>query len=144
MKPNTLCQRYLYSFQTGRMTPRDCLEELERYVESKYADLLDFETEIPYPPKKVQRLMDQIEEGMSADKIKESAQKLSAKEKGALYDELRLYVADQIGNLTSTFRYESTDEGELYEEYLDSILEIAEDLKKETILPPYVKFLQTA
>lgn len=121
------------------MTPRMCIEELVNYVETKYADLLDIDEDIPFSPKKVQKLMDKLEEGMSIGKLIKASGKLNKCERKALCDEIRLFAANSIGNLIETFRYESIDEGELYEQYLDSLLKFAESLVDKK-LTTYTQF----
>ena len=69
--------------------------------------------------------------------------KLNLKEKIKLADEIRVYISNSMGNLIETYRYESVDEGEEYEEYLDRLLMLADSIHKPyTTIPEYQEYYQ--
>ncbi|MCB4791254.1 MAG: hypothetical protein LHV68_05140 [Elusimicrobia bacterium] len=126
---------------------RENLDAIEKYVYAKYFEVLKIpeEPDTPIGSKKVERIYDLLQDGLSIKSLTTKANRLNIQEKIILSAELKLFVANSVGDLQETYRYESVEEGELYERYLDDVLVLAESLIEKEV-PEYSReqYMQVA
>lgn len=105
---------------------REAYERVEKYVHAKYAEAMQIADDSIKVPRRVDRLLFALEEDrISLKVLTRRAQSLPVEHARILGNQLLLYVADRTGDLIETYRYESIVDGEAYEQFLDTVLSVA-------------------
>lgn len=104
------------------------LSDIEPHIEAKYGKLPGEESEAEAKVVPLEKLS---ESELTPEDI---AQGLATLTEGELLNEIEAIeasIADSMGELAETYRYESWQEGKAFEEYLDSLLAVTQRYRKQ-------------
>jgi hypothetical protein len=106
---------------------QDPFSEIYRRIEEKYKDILSISTEdesYDY----VSGIGDLYEKIFNYEivpqKLNDFLSKVSSDLKPLAILDIKAAIADDLGEMMETYRYESTEEGQVIEDYLDGLLEV--------------------
>ncbi|MGD0819194.1 MAG: hypothetical protein ABSA71_00445 [Desulfomonilia bacterium] len=106
---------------------RDPFSEFYHQIEEKYKDILSISTE-DEPYEYVSGIGDLYEKifnyEIPSQKLNDFLSKVSCDLKPLAILDIKAAIADCLGDMIETYRYESTEEGHVIEDYLDGLLEI--------------------
>jgi hypothetical protein len=100
---------------------QDLFAEFYRQKEEKYKDILILE-----PAGRDLVVLDKIDQRVLTQKqLDRYLSKISLQdEKAGVIHDIRSVIADQIGDMLETYRYESIEEGQTIEDYIDQLLSV--------------------
>ena len=106
---------------------RDPFEEFYHQIEIKYKDILSISTE-DEPYEYVPGIGDLYEKIINyeipSQKLNDFLSKVSCDLKPLAILDIKAAIADSLGDMIETYRYESTEEGRDIEDYLDGLLDV--------------------
>jgi hypothetical protein len=106
---------------------RDPFSEFYRQIEEKYKDILSISTE-DEPYEYVSGIGDLYEKIINyeipSQKLNDFLSKVSRDLKPSAIQDIKAAIADGLGDMIETYRYESTEEGQDIEDYLDGLLDV--------------------
>jgi hypothetical protein len=106
---------------------RDSFSEFYSQIEEKYKDILSISTE-DEPYEYVSGIGDLYEKIFNyeilPEKLNDFLSKVSSDLKQSTILDIKAAIADCLGDMIETYRYESTEEGQVIEDYLDGLLDV--------------------
>ena len=106
---------------------QDPFSEFYLQIEEKYKDILSISTE-DEPYEYVSGIGDLYEKIINyeipSQKLNDFLSKVSSDLKPSAILDIKAAIADCLGDMIETYRYESTEEGQVIEDYLDGLLDI--------------------
>ncbi len=106
---------------------RDPFKEFYHQIEEKYKDILSISTE-DEPYEYVSGIGDLYEEIINYEipsrKLNDFLSKVSSDLKPLATLDIKAAIADCLGDMMETYRSESTEEGQVIEDYLDGLLDV--------------------
>ncbi len=106
---------------------KDPFEGFYHQIEEKYKDILSISTE-DEPYEYVPGLGDLYEKifnyEIPSQKLNDFLSKVSSDLKPLAILDIKAAIADCLGDMIETYRYESTEEGQVIEDYLDGLLDV--------------------
>ena len=128
---------------------RYSFEEFYHQIEEKYKNILSISTE-DEPYEYVSGIGDLYEKIINYEilpqKLNEFLCKVSSDLKQLTILDIKAAIADGLGEMMETYRYESTEEGQVIEDYLDGLLDVvrkheisAADIQNATVSTHKIK-----